>query len=241
MHNFKVSSCYVLMFILPFNMVGCSSINKDKSKKTRMLGVPVATVETDPVILDLEAAVRKSPKNADAWSSLTKAYFDSKHYDQAVQAGNMALQLNPDNADTRNIVFVSGLRIASASLDGIRKDQPLTGSNLADATTLVGTIRLTLGETSLTDVSSTPPAEKPTHSKKKKEKVRLIARERAVSHMKSTSNRNKSKSKHEEVPASNAVVISNKPVTSVAQPTHKSVVPKPAVQASANNPFGAFQ
>lgn len=236
MLNFKVSSCYALIFILPINMVGCSSINKDQSEKTRMLGVPVATVETDPVILDLEAAVRKSPKNADTWSRLTKAYFDSKHYDQAIQAGNMALELNPDNADTRNIVFVSGLRIASASLDGIRKDQPLTGSNLADATTLVGTIRQTLGETSLTDVSSAPPVEKPTHSKKKKKTVRLIAHERSVKHVKSTSNRNESKLKHEEIPASNAIVISNKPVTSVAQPTHKS-----AVQASANNPFGAFQ
>ncbi len=239
MLNFKVSFCYALMFLLPLNMVGCiTTNNKNKPEKTRMLGVPVATVETDPVILDLEATVRKSPDNTDAWSHLTKAYFDSKHYDQAVQSGNMALQLNPENADTRKIVFVSGLRIASASLDGIRKDQPLTGSNLADAETLVGTIRQTLGETSLTETSIKSTQEKTTMSRieKKNKKVRLIAHERNTPKIKPTLNSTASKPKLDVITQSNPVVISNKPIV-----TTSKAVQKPAVQAAANNPFGAFQ
>ncbi len=239
MLNFKVSCCYALMFLLPLNMVGCASTyNKNKPEKTRMLGVPVAMIETDPVILNLEAAVRKSPENADAWSHLTKAYFDSKHYDQAAQAGNMALQLNPENADTRKIVFVSGLRIASASLDGIRKDQPLTGSNLADAETLVGTIRQTLGETSLTETSTKSIQEKTAISRieKKKKKVRLVTRDRKEPNVKLTSNSTVSKPKIDVPPPSKPILISNKPVMAAVQP-----VQKPAVQAAANNPFGAFQ
>lgn len=238
MLNFKVSSCYALIFLLPLNMVGCTSTNnKNKFEKTRILGVPTATVETDPVILDLEATVRKSPENADAWSHLTKAYFDSKHYDQAVQAGNMALQLNTENADTRKIVFVSGLRIASASLDGIRKDQPLTGSNLADAETLVGTIRQTLGETSLTETTTKVTQQKTMTSRieKKKKKVRLIARERNTSNLISTSNSTVSNSKLDATPAK-PILISNKPIITTAK-----AVQKPVAQAAANNPFGAFQ
>ena len=231
MLNFKVSFCYALMFLLPLNMVGCASTNnKNKPEKTRMLGVPVATVETDPVILDLEATVRKSPDNADAWSHLTKAYFDSKHYDQAVQAGNMALQLNPENADTRKIVFVSGLRIASASLAGIRKDQPLTGSNLADAETLVGTIRQTLGETSLTEASTKPIQEK-------SQSRHIAFKKKTVRHVKHARNEADA-----PTPTPKPVVIKNKPVvaTKPVVSAEKSVQ-KPAVQAAANNPFGAFQ
>lgn len=237
MLNFKVASSYALMFLLPLNMVGCTSANnKNKLEKTRMLGVPTATVETDPVILELEATVRKSPENADAWSHLTKAYFDSKHYDQAVQAGNMALQLNTENADTRKIVFVSGLRIASASLDGIRKDQPLTGSNLADAETLVGTIRQTLGETSLTETSTKVTQQKTMTSRleKKKKKVRLITREHNIPNVMPTSN--STVSKLEAKPLAKPILISNKPIITTAK-----AVQKPVTQAATNNPFGAFQ
>ena len=105
-----------LAILLTIDMSGCSTMkDKNATEKTRVLGVPTATIETDPQILSLEAKVRKSPNDPVAWSSLAKAYFDHQKYDLAVQAGNSSLQLQPDNADIRNIVFVSGLRIASSS------------------------------------------------------------------------------------------------------------------------------
>lgn len=247
MLNFKVWNNYALMLLISLNIIGCSSINnQNKPEKTRMLGVPVATVETDPAILELEAAVRKSPENADAWSRLTKAYFDGKRYDQAVQAGNMALQINPENVDTRNIVFVSGLRIASASLDGIRKDQPLTGSNLSDAETLVGTIRQTLGGTSLTETSTKPKQEKSAVHHTAKKKIRYVKHKRIETDDEDDSDAT--------APAPKPILITNKPVgatnpVAVAKPiiaakpivAAPKPVPKPATQAAANNPFGAFQ
>lgn len=242
MLNFKASGSCALLFIFSLNIIGCSSShNKNQPEKTRMLGVPVASIETDPVILELEAIVRKSPENPNGWRDLTKAYFDSKRYDQAVQTGNMALQLNPEDADTRKIVFVSGLRIASASLDGIRKDQPLTGSNLADAETLVGTIRQTLGETSLTEATTKSTRDKTATARveKKKKKVRLIVRERSVSQVKPSSKPKldvTATSNITEKPSSKPVQISNKPVITLAK-----TVQKPIAQAATNNPFGAFQ
>jgi hypothetical protein len=175
MNTLKSKGYCALAILLTLDMSGCSSLkSSNKTEKTRVLGVPTAIVETDPVILNLEATVRKSPNDPVAWSSLAKAYFEHQKYDLAVQAGNASLQLQPENADIRNIVFVSGLRIASSSLDGIRKDQPLTGSNLADAQTLVGTIRQSLGENSLTGSNTiTPNTDKviTRHSHKKKKNL----------------------------------------------------------------------
>lgn len=239
MLNFKASGSCALLFLFSLNIIGCSSThNNNQPEKTRMLGVPVASIETDPVILELEAIVRKSPENPNGWRDLTKAYFDIKRYDQAVQTGNMALQLKPEDADTRKIVFVSGLRIASASLDGIRKDQPLTGRNLTDAETLVGTIRQTLGETSLTETSTKATQEKKAvlRVEKKKKKVRLVTNERNVPNDKSTSVSAAPKPKLDVIAPSKPAVISNKPVMTVAKS-----VQKPVAKAAANNPFGAFQ
>jgi tetratricopeptide (TPR) repeat protein len=162
MISFKTKGYCALATLLVLNASGCSTMS-NQAEKTRLLGVPTAAIETNTDILNLEAAVRKSTKDPVAWSNLAKAYFDHQKYDLAVQAGNASLQLQPENTDIRNIIFVSGLRIASASLDGIRKDQPLSGSNLADAQTLVGTIRQSLGETSLTgtNVSETPLEKNP--------------------------------------------------------------------------------
>jgi hypothetical protein len=235
MISFKTQGYCALAILLIIDTSGCSSI-KNNTEKTRVLGVPTAAVETNPEILHLEAAVRKSPKDPVAWSSLAKAYFDHQKYDLAVQAGNSSLQLQPENADIRNIVFVSGLRIASASLDGIRKDQPLTGSNLADAQTLVGTIRQSLGETSLTgaNVSTSPPEKiykRHTQKTRKAYSTRHIP-EKSVSQSSPETTEVASNKPVVNKPA----VISNKPVGATAQPAQK-----PAIQAAANNPFGAFK
>ncbi len=234
MISFNAKSYCTLAILVSINISGCSTIkDQNKVEKTRVLGVPTAVVETNPEILNLEANVRKSPNDPVAWSNLAKAYFDHQKYDLAIQAGNSSLQLQPDNTDIRNIVFVSGLRIASSSLDGIRKDQSLTGSNLADAQTLVGTIRQSLGETSLTGTNAnTPSTEKistrHTHNKKKKVYTVKHVSEKTVA---------QPNSEAAVITASNKpAVISNKPVNATAKSA-----PNPAIQAAANNPFGAFK
>lgn len=229
MISFNTKGYSTLFIILALDISGCSTVvDQNKVEKTRVLGVPTATVETNPEILNLEANVRKSPNDPAAWSSLAKAYFDHQKYDLAIQAGNSSLQLKPDNPDIRNIVFVSGLRIASSSLDGIRKDQPLTGSNLADAQTLVGTIRQSLGETSLTGSNTTTSesGKSITHHPKKKKKV-YVAKHENASPQPNTDTTIATSSK--------STVISNKPV-GITKPA-----PTPAIQAAANNPFGAFK
>ena len=229
MISFNTKAYSTLFIILALDISGCSTMeNKNKVEKTRLLGVPTATIQTNPEILNLEANVRKSPNDSVAWSSLAKAYFDHQKYDLAIQAGNSSLQLKPDNPDVRNIVFVSGLRIASLSLDGIRKDQPLTGSNLADAQTLVGTIRQSLGETSLTNANtSTSESEKTAiHHTKKKKKNYAVKHDRTARLPKTDTSL---------AASSKSTVISNQPVgaTKPAQ--------TPTVQVAANNPFGAFK
>ncbi|MDE2420002.1 MAG: hypothetical protein KGO49_02325 [Gammaproteobacteria bacterium] len=229
MISFNTKAYSTLFIILALDISGCSTMeNKNKVEKTRILGVPTATIETNPEILNLEANVRKSPNDPVAWSALAKAYFDHQKYDLAIQAGNSSLQLKPDNPDVRNIVFVSGLRIASSSLDGIRKDQPLTGSNLADAQTLVGTIRQSLGETSLTNANTqAPESEKPViHHTKKKKKNYTVKHERTAPLPKTDTTL---------ATSSKSNVISNQPV-GAPKPAQT-----PAVQAAANNPFGAFK
>ncbi|MFI4920000.1 MAG: hypothetical protein ACHP65_10650 [Legionellales bacterium] len=68
MNNFKVGGCLTLAALLSLGISGCSSTKeKNASEKTRMLGVPSATIETDPQILSLEAAVRKTPDDPEAW------------------------------------------------------------------------------------------------------------------------------------------------------------------------------
>ncbi len=50
-------------------------------------------------IAALERQTQADPGNANAWTELGNAYFDSKQYEKSVSAYRKSLELNPDNAN----------------------------------------------------------------------------------------------------------------------------------------------
>ncbi|MDF1615036.1 tetratricopeptide repeat protein [Desulfurivibrio dismutans] len=57
------------------------------------------TPEQQRVMESLEQAVADNPENVQAWTQLGHLYFDTDHYEKAINAYSRSLELHPDDAD----------------------------------------------------------------------------------------------------------------------------------------------
>ena len=89
---------------------------------------------------------RRFPDRKEAWVRLAKLHFEAGEYARAIIAAEEAVQRDPSDRSVKTIRAVSGLRVASQSLNDLRGDIELKGDAKADAVGLVKVMRETLGE-----------------------------------------------------------------------------------------------
>lgn len=97
---------------------------------------------------------KTNPDWKEPWVKIAKIQFDAGNYSQAIVSSEEALQRDKTDRFAESIRAVSGLRVAAASLNGLRDEVELKGNARADAVALAGVMRETLGEEVLV-----PPAE----------------------------------------------------------------------------------
>jgi hypothetical protein len=102
--------------------------------------------KTDDAIGMLNKVAQENPARKEPWLKKAKIYFDAGDYGNAIVASEEVLQRDKTDQTAKGIRAVSGLRVATQSLNDLRGDNNLKGSARADALSLVKTLRETLGE-----------------------------------------------------------------------------------------------
>ena len=77
---------------------------------------------------------------------LARLHFEGGNYGEAITAADEVLQRDPADLSAKSIRAVSGLRVATRSLEDIQQDQTLAGAARPDARRLAMLLRATLGE-----------------------------------------------------------------------------------------------
>lgn len=74
------------------------SDSKAPAQTASVQGVAPAPSQTDRLAA-LERETQANPTNADAWTELGNAYFDSNQFEKSISAYKKSLELNPNNAN----------------------------------------------------------------------------------------------------------------------------------------------
>ncbi len=94
----------------------------------------------------LQQAATSNPTSKQPWVKLAQMHFDAGNYSAAIVAAEEALQREAHDTTALSVLSVSGLRIASQSLQQLRKASAVSGSTRVEAEALAHTIRESLGE-----------------------------------------------------------------------------------------------
>jgi len=131
--------------------------------------------KADEAVAMLSKLAKDNPMRKAPWGQLAKVYFDAGNYGEAIVAADEVLQRDPADRVAKSIRAVSGLRVATESLDDLRNDEDMKGSARADAVSLAKVLRETLGEEVLV-----PPVDKEALARAEaEEKAKAKARARA--------------------------------------------------------------
>lgn len=105
--------------------------------------------DTDKAIPMYQDLTKDDPTREEPWSRIARIQFAQQHYGQAIVAAQEALQRDDTDRDAQSVLAVSGLRVATQSLEVLRKDSALVGDATTDARILAQQLRATLGEATL--------------------------------------------------------------------------------------------
>ncbi|ACR27587.1 tetratricopeptide repeat protein [Burkholderia glumae] len=131
--------------------------------------------DQDKAIGLYQQLAKSDPTREEPWARIAQIQFQQGHYGQAIVAAQEALQRDNTDRQSKSVLAVAGLRIATESLSELRQDSSLAGDAKSDAQVLAKQLRDTLGEDALF-----PPeqADKP-QPKRRKVYRRHVAREAA--------------------------------------------------------------
>lgn len=101
----------------------------------------------------MQRFVAAHPDGKEGWLKLARLHFDGGSYGAAISAADEVLRRDGGNRMARSLQAVSGLRVASASLNALRDDHEMSGSARADALGLARVLRETLGESVFAQVA----------------------------------------------------------------------------------------
>lgn len=115
----------------------------------------------DEASLALKGLAAMNTARKEPWLRLARIHFDNGNYGEAITAADEVLQRDSSDLAAKSIRAVSGLRVATRSLEDIQKDQSLAGAARPDAEKLATLLRETLGEAVLVPpiVVPEPPQE----------------------------------------------------------------------------------
>ncbi len=116
------------------------------SSLDEQVGRMLETGAHDEAMAALKEFARHNPERKDPWLRAAKIDFERKNYAEAIVAAEEVLQRDASDRTAKSIRVVSGLRIATQSLEDLRDDIELKGGAKADAVTLAKAMRETLGE-----------------------------------------------------------------------------------------------
>lgn len=157
----KKSFKNMLLLFLVLGLTACSTLSKNANKNFALkphciVVTPMTVGEQDTNILKTSSQVCEKPHDAVVWQQLAQQFFDQAKYDKAVQAANVALKLQPNNAEIKEIILRSGLKITGRGLDQMKGSmQFLYGDTWKDASKVASQINHSRGEKPL-DVIAAP-------------------------------------------------------------------------------------
>lgn len=102
-----------------------------------------------------------NPGRAEPWARISQIHFAQGGYGLAIVAAEETLKRDPSSREAKSITVVGGLRLATRSLEDLRKDSSLTGNTTADARRLAALLRETLGTSVLVPPASESPRPRP--------------------------------------------------------------------------------
>lgn len=100
----------------------------------------------DEAMAVLQDFAKRYPERKEPWLRAAKIYFERKSYAEAIVAAEEVLQRDASDRTAKSIRVVSGLRVATQSLQELRDDIELKNGAKADAASLAKVMREMLGE-----------------------------------------------------------------------------------------------
>ncbi|WP_070107756.1 tetratricopeptide repeat protein [Burkholderia plantarii] len=167
--------------------------------------------DQDKAIGLYQQLAKSDPTREEPWARIAQIQFQQGHYGQAIVAAQEALQRDNTDRQSKSVLAVAGLRIATESLSELRQDSSLAGDAKSDALVLAKQLRDTLGEDALF-----PPEQQ---ADKPQPKRRKVYRKRVT---------------HE---AANAAA----PAADAAKPAAPAPAPAPAPAKGGADPFSALR
>jgi hypothetical protein len=119
------------------------------------------TSDKDGSIRMYQKIATDNPSRAEPWSRISQIRFAQGSYSLAIVAAEETLKRDPSNRQAKSVTVVGGLRLATRSLEDLRKDSSLTGDTTADARRLAALLRETLGTSVLVPAESPRPRPRP--------------------------------------------------------------------------------
>ena len=101
-------------------------------------------------------AAKAYPTDKRPWLRLAQSYFDAADYGNAVLAAQEVVQREPSDTTAQGLLAVSGLRISTAALSALRKQNNLTASTRTEAEDMARNLRAILGESVLVPKPTEP-------------------------------------------------------------------------------------
>lgn len=144
--------CFLSVFLLLSACAGApasldaSGYQKELLALDEKVGRLLSSGLHDDAISELRAFAKRYPERKESWLQLAKIYFERKNYAEAIVASEEVLQRDSSERTAKSIRVVSGLRVATQSLQDLRDDIELKGGAKADAASLAKVMRETLGE-----------------------------------------------------------------------------------------------
>ncbi|NIF89786.1 MULTISPECIES: tetratricopeptide repeat protein [Burkholderia] len=105
--------------------------------------------DQDKAIGLYQQLAKSDPTREEPWARIAQIQFQQGHYGQAIVAAQEALQRDNSDRQSKSVLAVAGLRIATESLGELRQDSSLAGDAKSDAQALAKQLRDTLGEDAL--------------------------------------------------------------------------------------------
>lgn len=136
--------------------VGLSACNTLPSNDTGALGytglldvaeADVAAGRVEAALVAFDNAAQADPTRKEPWLRTAQLQFDAGNYGRAIVAAQEVLQRDPTDLVADSVLTVSGLRIASESLQRLQGNGALASNTArAEAERLAATMRSTMGE-----------------------------------------------------------------------------------------------
>ncbi len=113
----------------------------------------------ESALVSFDEAAQADPTSKQPWLRIAQLQFEAGNYGRAIVAAEEVLQRDPADQVADSVLTVSGLRIASQSLERLQGSGALASQTARiEAERLAATMRATMGETILD--SGPPPAAK---------------------------------------------------------------------------------